>query len=90
MTHRPEQSGYTPIHAAAWNGRTSAVEALHRLGARVALANKVRLSQARGARTLCVQDGYTPIHCASKSGHTDTVALLVRLGADANQPRWVR
>jgi hypothetical protein len=61
--------GNTPLHWAAEDGRTRAVEKLLAKGAEVNYRNK---------------SGETPLHCAAARGHKKTVELLIAKGADVN------
>ena len=59
----------TPLHEAALNGHTDAMQLLKSFGADV------------NART---KDGWTPLHFAASSGHTEAMQLLKSFGADVN------
>ncbi len=62
-----ENSGYTPLHAAAGMGRLDNVEVLLNNGADVNATN---------------DDGETPMHYAASEGRTDIVQALIAAGAD--------
>lgn len=63
--------GYTPLHLAAFFGRTDTVRLLLEQGCDAAPAS-------RNARRT------TPLHSAAGRGHLDTVRLLLEAGADPN------
>ena len=60
-------AGDTPLHAAASNGNTEAIQLLRSFGADV------------NAKT---NDGYTPLHEAALIGQTAAIQLLKSFGAD--------
>ena len=61
------KSGYTPLHAAAWNGHELAVAELLKGGADPNVADS---------------DGWTPLHKAAYRGHAKAVKTLLAGGAD--------
>lgn len=62
-----DSHGCTPLHYAAWHGRTVMVEML------------LDASAAIDAQT---RDGMTPLHCAAQAYYSDCVKLLIRRGAN--------
>ena len=64
------EHGSAPAHAAAENGHSSCLLALHELGAAATLS-------------LADSDGNTPAHVAAESGHSSCLRLLHTLGAVA-------
>ena len=73
--HIPEYEGYTPVHGAAFQGRTEVMELLMAAGVDP-LGNKMHA------------DGFDPAHrCCFKSGksqeHADTLEVLIKHGYDA-------
>ena len=70
----PDKTGNTPIHEAAWKGRTEIVKFLAPLTNNPNAPNK---------------DGMTPIYQAASYGHTEVVKLLASLTYNPNAPnRW--
>ena len=65
-------NGFTPLHAAAKEGKHEVV--------RVLLDNGVDLQNQ-------TNDGITPLYLAARFGHSETVALLLARGADPQQAR---
>jgi len=65
-----DDTDWTPLYLAAWNGRPDFAQMLLEHGAAI------------NAPT--TDDGKTPLHQASRSGHVDIVRLLLEHGADPN------
>ncbi|XWS46749.1 hypothetical protein CRYUN_Cryun14cG0094700 [Craigia yunnanensis] len=63
-----DQNGWTPLHRAAFKGRTESVTVLLNHGAQVNLLD---------------DNGYTPLHCAVEAGHVQVALLLIAHGAKA-------
>jgi ankyrin repeat protein len=61
--------GWTPLHFAAWFGRTEIAEILF---------------QYKAAVNTQDDDGQIPLHLASKWWHVDFIRLLLEHGADVN------
>ena len=61
-----DNSGWTPLHYAAWDGHADVAALLLDRGAEV------------NVKTI---DGWTPLHYAADYGHADVVALLLERGA---------
>ena len=64
-----DESGNTPLHFAAYNGKKDATSALLRLGA---------VLSTQGT------SGNTPLHFAARAGHAACCKVLVDAGADVN------
>ena len=64
-----DRGGGTPLHGAAWNGRTEAIAALLDAGA---------------DHNAQATDGGTPLHRAAQEGQTEAIAALLDAGADHN------
>ena len=62
-----DQNGVTPLHTAAFNGRTNVIEAAVAAGVDI---------EARDHR------GNTPLHAASSAGQTQTVRMLTSANID--------
>ena len=67
------QFEFTPIHAAATNGRAEVLEYL----LQISCARCRQLINTQTAKT-----GYTPLHLAVINGHQNCVKVLLRYGAD--------
>ena len=70
LVNAKNESGWTPLHQAAWGGHTEVAELL--------IAN--------GADVNTMTDGYrwTPLHEAARSGRKVIAKLLINKGADVN------
>jgi ankyrin repeat protein len=63
--------GWTPLHLAAFFGRTQAIERLLAAGAELNAVSRNSLQN-------------TPLHAAVAGGHVEAALLLIRRGADVN------
>ncbi|KAH8692296.1 ankyrin repeat-containing domain protein [Talaromyces proteolyticus] len=66
------KNGWTPLHAASYNGNTSAVDILIQNGASV---------EAQTPET-----GYRPLHKAAERGFTEVISILLKNGANIEGP----
>ena len=64
-----DEFGYTPLHHAAWNGRTEIAELLIAAGADVNAKDGWE---------------WTPLHIAASKSHKEIIELLIAKGADVN------
>lgn len=69
--------GLTPLHRAAWEGRTESVKKLLERGAPVD-------ARVRSNEPVNADWGSTPLELAASQGHDDCVKLLLDAGADVN------
>jgi ankyrin repeat protein len=70
VVNQQDDSGWTPLHWAAYYGHTKIVSMLLGASAKVDLRNKY---------------GRTPLHLAASNGRTATVSMLLDKGADVSQ-----
>lgn len=73
LVNRTTDDGSTPLHLAAFHGRTETIKVLIKAGAGIHL-------RARGG------NGGSALHAAAYSGHASTVQTLLDAGADVNYP----
>ncbi|MBU0514901.1 MAG: ankyrin repeat domain-containing protein [Proteobacteria bacterium] len=67
-----DELGLTPLHLAAWRGRTELAAMLLQRGAAVNARSK--------------SGRLTPLHCAASAGHAKLVVLLIKKGGNPNGP----
>lgn len=77
----------TPLHFAAFNGHTRAVELLLNKGASIEVRSRCNSNPSSHYTESYSDDRansrtvFTPLHLASRNGHTSTVELLLNKGA---------
>ena len=78
--HARNRLGYTPLHAAAGNATTAAVQALVQAGADIDAPQGESGRYSRG--------GPTPLHSAASNPNPDVAAALLEAGADVGARAW--
>jgi len=73
-----DSDGLSPLHYAAFYGRTNCVETLVELGANVNACASNHQSKPS------VSSMYSPLHCAALRAHVSCIEALAKLGADMN------